>query len=84
MTIALSMADRKNGSAQRGSNIARGLLDMNSTEVSDLSSLRTLVYGAAPIAPAAVGRLVKQFGSMLTKPGRGTSFMAGLRCTGWV
>jgi hypothetical protein len=22
--------------------------------------------------------------SMLTKPGRGTSFMAGLRCTGWV
>ena len=43
------------------------LLDMNSTEVYDLSSLRTLVYGAAPIAPAAVGRLVEQFGQIFVQ-----------------
>jgi hypothetical protein len=40
---------------------------MNSTEVYDLSSLRTLVYGAAPIAPAAVGRLVEQFGQIFVQ-----------------
>src|SRR4029077_11649079 len=26
----------------------------------------------------------EHYGSMLRKPGRGTSFMAGLRCTEWV
>ena len=33
----------------------------------DLSSLRTLVYGAAPIAPAAVGRLIEQFGQIFVQ-----------------
>src|SRR6516162_8795506 len=41
------------------------LLEMRSTQVYDLSSLRTLVYGAAPIAPAAVERLIKDFGQNL-------------------
>ena len=38
-------------------------------------SLRLI--SSAPGSPGALR-------SMLTKPGRGTSFMAGLRCTGWV
>src|SRR6516165_8210390 len=33
----------------------------------DLSSLRTLVYGAAPIAPAAAGQLIEQFGQILVQ-----------------
>jgi hypothetical protein len=37
-------------------------------------SLRLI--SSAPGSPGALR-------SMLTKPGRGTSFMAGLRCTGW-
>jgi fatty-acyl-CoA synthase len=40
------------------------LLDMNSTQVYDLTSLRSVIYGAAPIAPAAVGRLLAQFGQI--------------------
>ncbi len=40
------------------------LLDMNSTGMYDLSSLTTLTYGAAPIAPAAVERLVAEFGQI--------------------
>ena len=43
------------------------LLDMNSAGVYDLSSLRTLVYGAAPMAPAAVERLVKTFGQIFVQ-----------------
>ena len=43
------------------------LIEMNSTEVYDLSSLRTLVYGAAPIAPAAVERLIEQFGQIFVQ-----------------
>ena len=43
------------------------LADMNSARVHDLSSLRTLVYGAAPIAPAALGRLVEQFGPIFVQ-----------------
>jgi len=43
------------------------LLDMNSTKIYDLSSLRTLIYGAAPIAPAAVGRLVAEFGAIFAQ-----------------
>src|SRR6266436_7899336 len=43
------------------------LIEMRSTEVSDLSSLRTLVYGAAPIAPAAMGRLLEQFGQIFVQ-----------------
>ena len=43
------------------------LTDMNSAELYDLSSLRTLVYGAAPIAPAALGRLVEQFGRIFVQ-----------------
>jgi fatty-acyl-CoA synthase len=43
------------------------LTEMKSTEVYDLSSLRTLVYGAAPIAPAAVGRLIEQFGQIFVQ-----------------
>ena len=43
------------------------LIEMNSTEVYDLSSLRTLVYGAAPIAPAAAGQLIEQFGQILVQ-----------------
>jgi acyl-CoA synthetase (AMP-forming)/AMP-acid ligase II len=43
------------------------LADMNSAEVYDLSSLRTLAYGAAPIAPAALGRLVEQFGRVFVQ-----------------
>jgi fatty-acyl-CoA synthase len=43
------------------------LTEMNSTKVYDLSSLRTLVYGAAPIAPAAVGRLIEQFGQIFVQ-----------------
>ena len=43
------------------------LLDMNSAREYDLASLRTLIYGAAPIAPAAVGRLVEEFGSIFAQ-----------------
>jgi fatty-acyl-CoA synthase len=43
------------------------LLDMNSTREYDLASLRTLLYGAAPIAPAAVGRLVEEFGPIFAQ-----------------
>ena len=43
------------------------LIAMNSTDVYDLSSLRTVVYGAAPIAPAAVGRLIEQFGRIFAQ-----------------
>jgi acyl-CoA synthetase (AMP-forming)/AMP-acid ligase II len=37
------------------------LTEMNSSETYDLSSLRTLAYAAAPIAPTALGRLIEQF-----------------------
>jgi acyl-CoA synthetase (AMP-forming)/AMP-acid ligase II len=40
------------------------LMDMNSTQVYDLSSLRTIMYVAAPMAPAAIERLIKQFGQI--------------------
>ena len=40
------------------------LLDMNSTRTYDLSSLRTMGYAAAPIAPAAVERLIAEFGQI--------------------
>jgi fatty-acyl-CoA synthase len=43
------------------------LADMNSAGTYDLSSLRTLIYGAAPIAPAALGRLVEQFGQIFVQ-----------------
>ena len=43
------------------------LLDMNSSSTYDLGSLRTLIYGAAPIAPAAVGRLVEEFGPIFAQ-----------------
>lgn len=43
------------------------LLEMNSTESFDLSSLRTLAYGAAPIAPAAVERLIQEFGQIFVQ-----------------
>jgi fatty-acyl-CoA synthase len=43
------------------------LTEMNRAKVYDLSSLRTLVYGAAPIAPAAVGRLIEQFGQIFVQ-----------------
>jgi fatty-acyl-CoA synthase len=43
------------------------LLDMNSSKTSDLSSLRTMIYGAAPIAPAAVERLVAEFGQIFVQ-----------------
>ena len=43
------------------------LADMNSAGVYDLSSLRTLIYGAAPIAPAALERLVGQFGGIFVQ-----------------
>ena len=33
----------------------------------DLSSLQTLIYGAAPIAPAALGRLLEQFGHIFVQ-----------------
>jgi fatty-acyl-CoA synthase len=38
------------------------LLDLNSSGAYDLSSLRNLTYGAAPMAPAAVAQLVERFG----------------------
>jgi fatty-acyl-CoA synthase len=41
------------------------LQDMNSTEVYDLSSLRTIMYAAAPIAPTTVERLIEMFGQIL-------------------
>jgi acyl-CoA synthetase (AMP-forming)/AMP-acid ligase II len=43
------------------------LLDMNSTKLYDLSSLRTLGYAAAPIAPAAVERLIAEFGQIFVQ-----------------
>ena len=43
------------------------LLDMNSSKTHDLSSLRTMIYGAAPIAPAAVERLVAEFGQIFVQ-----------------
>src|SRR5262249_38828644 len=43
------------------------LLDMNSTKQYDLSSLRTLGYAAAPIAPAAVERLIAEFGQIFVQ-----------------
>ena len=43
------------------------LLDMNSSKTFDLSSLRTMIYGAAPIAPAAVERLVAEFGQIFVQ-----------------
>jgi acyl-CoA synthetase (AMP-forming)/AMP-acid ligase II len=43
------------------------LLDMNSSRTYDLSSLRTMIYGAAPIAPAAVERLVAEFGQIFVQ-----------------
>jgi acyl-CoA synthetase (AMP-forming)/AMP-acid ligase II len=43
------------------------LLDMNSSKTYDLSSLRTMIYGAAPIAPAAVERLVADFGQIFVQ-----------------
>ncbi len=43
------------------------LLDMNSGDTYDLTSLRTLLYGAAPIAPAAVERLVGAFGPIFVQ-----------------
>jgi acyl-CoA synthetase (AMP-forming)/AMP-acid ligase II len=43
------------------------LLDMNSSRTYDLASLRTLIYGAAPIAPAAVSRLVAEFGPIFAQ-----------------
>src|SRR5262249_4661415 len=48
------------------------LLDMNSTKRYDLSSLRTLGYAAAPIAPAAVERLIAEFGQIFVQ-GYGSS-----------
>jgi fatty-acyl-CoA synthase len=38
------------------------LLDLNSSGRYDLSSLSNLTYGAAPMAPAAVERLIERFG----------------------
>jgi acyl-CoA synthetase (AMP-forming)/AMP-acid ligase II len=43
------------------------LTSMSSAETADLSSLRSVVYGAAPIAPAALGRLVEQFGRIFVQ-----------------
>jgi acyl-CoA synthetase (AMP-forming)/AMP-acid ligase II len=43
------------------------LTDMNSAGVYDLSSLCTVIYGAAPVAPAALGRLVAQFGRIFVQ-----------------
>jgi acyl-CoA synthetase (AMP-forming)/AMP-acid ligase II len=43
------------------------LLDMNSGGTYDLRSLRTLIYGAAPIASTAVGRLVDEFGPIFAQ-----------------
>jgi hypothetical protein len=43
------------------------LLDINITTVYDLSSPRTLVDGAAPMAPAAVEGLVKEFGQIFVQ-----------------
>jgi acyl-CoA synthetase (AMP-forming)/AMP-acid ligase II len=43
------------------------LQDMNSAAAYDLSSLRTILYGAAPIAPAAVEQRIKQFGSVFVQ-----------------
>jgi acyl-CoA synthetase (AMP-forming)/AMP-acid ligase II len=43
------------------------LLDMNSTRLYDLSSLRTLGYAAAPVAPAAVQRLIAEFGQIFVQ-----------------
>jgi fatty-acyl-CoA synthase len=40
------------------------LLDMNAAKTYNLSSLRTIAYGASPIAPAPLGRLIEQFGSI--------------------
>lgn len=40
---------------------------MQSTEAYDLSSLQTLAYGAAPIAPSAVGRMIEQFGQIFVQ-----------------
>ena len=40
------------------------LLDLNSSGTYDLSSLRNLTYGAAPMAPAAVERLIERFGKI--------------------
>jgi fatty-acyl-CoA synthase len=43
------------------------LLEMRSSELYGLSTLRTLVYGAAPIAPSAVERLIKDFGQIFVQ-----------------
>ncbi len=43
------------------------LLDMNSSRSYDLTSLRSLIYGAAPIAPTAVERLVAEFGQIFVQ-----------------
>jgi acyl-CoA synthetase (AMP-forming)/AMP-acid ligase II len=43
------------------------LLDLNSSGAYDLSSLRNLTYGAAPMAPAAVARLVEKFGQIFVQ-----------------
>jgi fatty-acyl-CoA synthase len=43
------------------------LIDMQSAEAHNLSSLRTLIYGAAPIAPSAVGRLIEEFGQIFVQ-----------------
>jgi acyl-CoA synthetase (AMP-forming)/AMP-acid ligase II len=48
------------------------LQDMNSTAAYDLSSLLTVLYAAAPIAPAAVERLIKTFGQIFIQ-GYGSS-----------
>ena len=43
------------------------LLDMNSSRTYDLASLQSMLYGAAPIAPSAVERLVAEFGPIFVQ-----------------
>jgi fatty-acyl-CoA synthase len=43
------------------------LQDMNSAATYDLSSLRTILYAAAPIAPTSVEQLIAQFGNVFVQ-----------------
>lgn len=43
------------------------LADMNAARLHNLSSLRVLAYGAAPMAPARLSQLVEQFGSIFVQ-----------------
>jgi len=60
--------------------LAYRLLEMPEAREYDLSSLRTVLYGAAPMSPAKAKLLVERFGSIFTQVYGSTEHLAATLC----